>query len=271
MTTLILGRASNLTQVLHPVVPDAVVVSARELMTGARLPLASGEPCSVIINAFQPATALRDVSDPVGYVERAIGVTAKLLEALREHRVAKVIYTSSASVYGDSVACRETDRTSASGLHAGLKLAAESLVRQVCEARGVDFTIARLFNMYGGDDQFSVLSKVIAAARNGTEMTLTNHGNAIRDFIHVDDVARVYTVILTTPAVPIVNVASGVGVSIRNVVDALAIHGHAIRTRSVSRPDEIRISTANVELLNTLVDTRGFRQAIDHVIAGVEA
>ena len=271
MTTIILGRDSNLSRALAARLPDARLVSARALLAGEVGLGLDGSPTRVILNSFQPATHLRDVDDPVGYVDRAIGATAKALEACaRAGGVTRVIYTSSASVYGDNIECRESDAPRGSGLHSGLKVANEALVRQVCAGHGIDATVVRLFNMYGGEDRFSIVSKVIGAARDSAALTLVNEGNAIRDFVHVDDVVTSYLALLEAGEVPVVNVASGVGVSIRNLLDALALHGTRIPTSSIRR-DEIRVSTANVELLSRYVDPTAFTRVVDHVLSEVRA
>lgn len=271
MKTILLGRDSNLSRALAAHLPDAHLVSARALLAGEADLGLDGGPTRLVLNSFQPATRLRDVDDPVGYVDRAIGAIAKALEAcVRAGGVTRVLYTSSASVYGDNIECRESDPPRGSGLHSGLKVANEALVRQVCTGHGIDATVVRLFNMYGGDDRFSIISKVIGAARDGSALTLVNEGNAIRDFVHIDDVVRAYLALLDAPGVPVVNVASGVGVSIRNLIDALALHGIRIPTSSIRR-DEIRVSTANVELLSRYVDPDGFIRVVDHVLAEARA
>ncbi|HHO54466.1 MAG TPA: NAD(P)-dependent oxidoreductase [Deltaproteobacteria bacterium] len=223
----------------------------------------------MVINSFQPATALGDVSDPVQLVQLSIGATAALLDHLQHHTISRLLYTSSAAVYGDSVECRETDRPRAAGLHAGLKVANEDLVARIGRHRGFPVTLVRLFNMYGGDDRFSIISKIVDAARHGHSLTLINEGNAIRDFVHIDDVVRAYTALMDTEAsLDVVNVASGVGVSVKGLLDALAVRGRLVETHSLTR-DEIRVSTANVERLSRLVDVASFQRAIDWVVAEV--
>lgn len=260
---LILGARSNLSRHLAAAWPQARRMSARDLLDDAPLPVSPDQPLHVVVNSFQPATRLADVSDPVGYVDMSLRSTARLLERLASYDVRKLVYTSSAAVYGDNVECRETDRPRAAGLHAGLKVANEDLVRRVGQARGFSVTLARLFNLYGGDDTFSIVSKIVRAAREGARLTLVNHGHAIRDFVHIDDAVRAYTALLTTP-LDVVNVASGVGVSVRTLLDALAVRGVTVPTTSLTR-DEIRVSTANVDRLATLVDVDQFRLATDFV------
>ncbi len=254
--TVIVGSDSNLTRALARALPETIVVSGRAIAEGGD-PLPSSGRCDVIINAFQPADRLGDLSAPERYVALAVGVTARVLDRIDESRVRRLIYTSSASVYGDSVECRETDRIRPTGLHANLKAANEALVQGVCAERGIVATIARVFNVFGGADRFSVIGKIVHAAKSGGTLLLANGGNAIRDFVHVDDVVRSYVALLSGPPVRIVNVASGVGVTVRSILDALAQRGIEVNTDHVVR-SEIRVSTANVDLLSRYVDPSTF-------------
>lgn len=267
MDTWIIGKRSNLSQALHAALPAARVLSASALAAGETLPSAEG-PVRLVINAFQPATQLRDYSDAQGYVERAIGVTARVLDALRGYDVARLVYTSSASVYGDNIFCSEDDPVRPKDLHASLKVANEHLVRNVCRERGVPFTVARVFNMYGGHDRFSIVSKVIRAAREGSALTLVNNGNAIRDFVHIDDVVGAFVALLDGSDVETVNIASGRGTSIAGMLDALRRAGYAVETTSLTR-DEIKASTARVDRLGAFVDLDAFTRVEDYLLASV--
>jgi nucleoside-diphosphate-sugar epimerase len=264
--TVLVGSDSNLTRALVRAWPDATVVSARAIADGAE-PW-SGGPVDVVLNAFQPADRLGDLGAPRRYVELALGVTARVLEGVAAGRVRRVLYTSSASVYGDNVECRESDRIRASGLHASLKAANEALVLGVCAERGVEATVARVFNLFGGADRFSIIRKIVDAARTGSTLVLANGGNAIRDFVHVDDVVRAYVALMDGPHVPVVNIASGVGVSVRSILDALELRGVRVATTNVVR-DEIRVSTANVELLSRYVDPATFDRPAAFVLREV--
>lgn len=225
------------------------------------------------MNHFQPAIALRDVSDPESFVAQSIGATATMLAWLADRPVTKVIYTSSAAVYGDSVECREADRPRAAGLHAGLKVANEDLVTRFGVEHGWSVSVARLFNLYGGDDGFSVISKIVQAARQHRPFALVNGGAAIRDFVHLSDVVRSYEA-LAHADLPVVNVASGVGVSVRSLVDALAARGVELQTTELLRNGpEIRVSIADVTQLSRIVDPATFTSVtawvVDQVVGDV--
>ena len=95
---------------------------------------------------------------------------------------------------------------------------------------------------------------------------MVNGGNAIRDFIHIDDVVRSYQAVLAGSEYELVNVASGRGVSIAGVLDTIRRAGHAVQTTDEVRKNEIRVSTANVERLGSLIDTSTFRRLEDHIL-----
>jgi nucleoside-diphosphate-sugar epimerase len=269
MLTLIVGRTSNLSERLSSRLQHCVRIPARNLTQERLAPLLPNREYQLIINSFQPATQLQDLSNPVDYVDLSIGVTARVLDAIAGTKCIKLIYTSSASVYGDNVDCKESSAPCATELHSGLKLANEQLVARACQNLGIDATIVRLFNMYGGQDRFSVIAKILAAIQTGAVLTIANDGNAVRDFIHIDDVVHTYEAVLHARGVPVLNVASGVGVSVRTILDALHYHGHNLATRSRKR-DEIRVSTADVDLLSGLIDCSKFTSVIDYVLMKAE-
>ena len=270
MLTVVVGENSNLSRRLAARLPDCRLVSARTLGSPdeVRRALPGDREYSLVVNSFRAAPQLWDVRDPIDYVDLSLGLTARLLEAVVETPCRKVLYTSSASVYGDDVRCREGERPRAGDLHSGLKLANEQLVLRFCALHRIDATVARLFNMFGGTDRFSVVSKIIQAVRDGQELAVTNEGRAVRDFVYVDDVVTSYQALLSARSVPVLNVASGVGVSIRTIIDGVRLHGHSLRVVSYAR-DEISVSTADVSLLRGMVDVTAFVPVVDYVVAAL--
>jgi len=264
--TLIVGRDSTLSVGLSATLPDPILLSARELASTDLDSVLPDEPFVLVMNQFQPADRLADLSSPTAYVDLALTTTARLLEKIVSYDCRKVLYTSSAAVYGDNVVCQEDDVPRAGNLHAALKLSNEHLVRAVCDERGIDHTVVRLFNLYGGQDTFSVVARILAAVRGRRPLVLSNDGNAIRDFVHLDDVLTCYRRLLAPTSLSTVNVATGRGTSVRSIVDAVRLRGHRLDTTSVPRR-EIRMSTADVTRLACVVDVDRFANVIDHVLA----
>jgi len=263
--TVIVGRSSNLSASLSASLPGSVLLSARELASVDLRSVLPTEPFVLVMNHFQPANKLGDVTTPTSYIQLALTITAKLMETIADYDCHKVLYTSSAAVYGDNVVCREDDVPRAASLHAALKVSNEHLIRSVCADRGLDCTVVRLFNLYGGDDRFSVVARIVEAVRSHTTLVLANDGNAIRDFVHIDDVVACYRILLGLRDLPTVNVATGEGTSVRSIIDAVRLRGHRLDTTSV-RTNEIRMSTADVSRLAEVVDVGRFVRVIDHVL-----
>lgn len=103
---------------------------------------------------------------------------------------------------------------------AGGLLAAERAARL-----GLPFTTARLFSLWGEDDEPNRLfPTIIHACVRGQALPLT-HGEQIRDYVHVDDAAEAVATLLAHPrfgADPAVNVGHGQGQSLREIAFALA-------------------------------------------------
>jgi UDP-glucose 4-epimerase len=160
--------------------------------------------------------------------------------------------------------CNENDELKPMNLHASLKVANEKLVEKFCIENSIDYTIARIFNMYGGDDNFSIISKIIKAYKNNEELNIINNGNAIRDFIHIEDVVDIYSKILDKKDIKILNIGSGNGSSIKNILDFLNNHNIKIKTKNIQR-EELKISTADISKLKELLKKDTFFGVEDYL------
>ena len=81
-------------------------------------------------------------------------------------------------------------------IYATSKIAAENLISNFCYKKKISFINARLFNMYGDNDNFSIISKIIYSYQKKKKLKIYNYGNSVRDFIHADDVAKIYLKLL---------------------------------------------------------------------------
>lgn len=249
--TIIIGKNSNLSTVLSKVLENCEVISSREILKNEEiLSKYKNSNINIIMNNFQPATQLNNLSSSSEYINSAIMVTAKVLDYLKESNINKIIYTSSSSVYGNNILCSEKDELKPMNLHASLKVANEKLIEKFCMENKIDYTIARVFNMYGGEDRFSIVSKIIKAYKNQEELTIVNNGNAVRDFIHISDVVNIYIKLLNTKNLYIVNIGTGNGISIKSILDFLKNQNIYIKVNNIFR-NELKISTADNSLLLT--------------------
>jgi len=268
MQTVIIGKRSNLSRHLLGAIDDAVCVTASEAVEYlTQLDWQQHQSINLVLNQFQPATRLNDLSSPTDYVDNAIASTARILQSIQSQteKINRIVYTSSSSVYGNNPDCKESDIPAPISLHATLKLANEKLISYFCNYHTIDYTIARVFNMYAGEDEFSIISKVIRAVKQRHTINLINQGDAIRDFIHIDDVVYAYQqLLLIKPAEKIINIASGQVVSVRMILDYLLQHNITVSTLNINQ-DEIKTSIANNDRLLSLLGSYRFQSVKDYV------
>jgi UDP-glucose 4-epimerase len=273
MLNIIVGKRSNLSNHLLESLDNAITISSNQAIESlSQLEWGKIDKVNLILNQFQPATCLNDLSNPVEYIENTISTTANVLMFVKDKlsKVNKVLYTSSSSIYGNNESCVETDAPKPLSLHATLKLANEKLVSQFCIAEGLDYTITRVFNMYGGNDQFSIVSKIIQAYQCNTSINLINDGRAIRDFIYIGDVVEAYKAILLLSNINLVNVASGKRNSVSLILKCLQTNNISVNTSSVEQ-EEINTSIANNSKLIKLLEPRYRFDAVeDYVLSELQ-
>jgi UDP-glucose 4-epimerase len=262
---IIIGKNSNLSKQLSCKISNCFLISSRELFSDFdSLKGFKDKEINIIFNNFQPATKLGIIDSVENYIDNSIVITAKVLDYFSKSKINKIIYTSSSSVYGNNILCNEKDELKPLNLHASLKVANEKLVESFCIKNNIDFTIARIFNMYGGDDRFSVVSKIINVYKTADELMIVNNGNAIRDFIHIDDVVEAYKRLLIIKNIPVVNIGTSNGISIRSILEYLKNNGANLKTKNIVK-NELKISTADNSLLLNLVGNISFVEVEEYL------
>lgn len=159
-------------------------------------------------------------------------MNANLLEAARLRKVKKLVYTSSIGAYAESPFLREDDDTVASTPMAFAGWAKRMAELQIYAYRvqyGIDtFSTVRLSNIYGPGDNFDpdtamVIPSLMYRIFHGeTPLRVWGDGTAIRDFLYCRDAAEGIMLALHY-GIPgrFINIASGKGISIRDIVVAL--------------------------------------------------
>jgi UDP-glucose 4-epimerase len=155
--------------------------------------------------------------------------TFNVIEAAQRADVHKVVYSSSASVYGEAVSIPMTEdhpfnnRT----LYGATKIAGEQFFRAFHEQHGLDYVGLRYMNVYGPrmDDKgayVSVIIKVLDRIGAGQRPLIFGDGSQAYDFVHVEDVARANVLALKSEATDVVlNIGTGVPTTIAALVERL--------------------------------------------------
>ena len=198
---------------------------------------------------------------PLDYYENNIGGTLALCRAMDKAAVRTLVFSSSATVYGDpaSVPIREDFSLSATNPYGRTKLFVEEILRDLHRAEGGwDIALLRYFNPVGahvsgriGEDPNGIpnnLMPFVAQVAIGKQPELevfgddydTPDGTGVRDYIHVVDVARGHLAALerlaANPGVVTYNLGTGRGYSVLEMIRAFErASGRAVPYRVVPR------------------------------------
>jgi len=226
------------------------------------------ESVDVVVHA---ASDLRRVAseEPVRVMDANVMTTMGLLEAMRNRHVPRLMFLSSCAVYGNSVQTCETSACNPLSINGIGKHLNEEVIRVFCKRHGIKFEIYRVFNMYGGNDRFSVINHLQQAASSHEAFILRNQGLAQRDFIHVSDVAKIIVQLIKRD-VPFTHVNIGTGVATR-ISDLLAIAMEQYPNMKVlmESVEEAEYSRADITRLNSMLDV-SFVNVKDFVSNGFE-
>tara|TARA_B100000963_G_scaffold358304_1_gene382611 strand:+ start:7627 stop:8595 length:969 start_codon:yes stop_codon:yes gene_type:complete len=155
--------------------------------------------------------------------------TFNILEACVNHNVKKLIYSSSASVYGDAIEVPMTEEHPFmnKNFYGATKIAGEAMCRAYFDRYGLDYVGLRYMNVYGPhQDQTAAYTGVIPIMLNKIDENeppeINGDGSQAYDFIYVEDVARCNVLALEASASDqFYNVGSGVQTSIKELCDLI--------------------------------------------------
>jgi len=219
---------------------------------------------NAIFHLAAKASVPYSVEHPKVTHEVNVNGTRNLLETCVHKGVGKLIYASSASVYGDPeyLPIDESHPFKPLSPYAKSKLKAEQICKEFEEVYGLKITILRPFNVYGPrqrNDQYSgVITKFIKQLKQRKPPIIYGDGSQTRDFIHVSDVVRAFILAYksNTAIGRIFNVATGVPTPINNLANLLQdlLKAEGIKPLHVApREEDIEHSYAEIEQAKTFL------------------
>ncbi len=218
----IIGKRSNLSKNLKKILPNSILISLKEEKDVEKL-FNEKKKHNIIFNNFYPVSKLNEISiDNIDtFINETITSSAFLLKRLNYKLVNKILYTSSSSVYDSMENTGYSKDLFNRKLYASLKLSNEKLFLNTANAKKVQCHIIRLFNLYGGDDNFSIIQKIVNCHLFKKNFTLFNNGDGIRDFIQVTEVCKIYKLILNAKInLPEhLDLGSGSGISVKSIIE----------------------------------------------------
>ena len=220
------------------------------------------------------------VENPVLFAENNIVNSVRLLEAMRRADVGKIIFSSSATVYGvpKSLPLREEDSLGMqANPYGATKVAVETFLGVYHTLYDFDCTIMRYFNPYGPNElcepESHAVPNVVRAMLEKRPIPLYWKGQKIRDYIYVEDLARAHIAPLEQSGYHVYNVGSDVGTKVADIIEMVSrIVGYDAQIDDLGeRPGDVEASYASSEKLRTelgwapQVDLEeGLRRTIDH-------
>lgn len=216
-----------------------------DILDREKLDQALRYPIKAVVHFAGLKAVGESVAQPLDYYHNNVAGTLALLQAMQQHGVKNLVFSSSATVYGDpaSVPIQEDFPLSATNPYGRSKLMIEEMLRDLSRAEP-DWNIAilRYFNPVGahpsgliGEDPNGVpnnLMPFICQVAVGKRDTLnifgtdypTVDGTGVRDYIHVEDIARGHLAALDALSrscgLIITNLGTGRGYSVLEVLHA---------------------------------------------------
>ncbi|WP_017413620.1 UDP-glucose 4-epimerase GalE [Clostridium tunisiense] len=199
------------------------------------------------------------MEEPLKYFNNNVYGTINLLEAMKDHGVKYIVFSSTAATYGEpeNLPILEEDKTIPTNAYGESKLLVEKILRWCDSAYGIKFTVLRYFNAAGahingkiGEDhspESHLIPLILQVAQGKREKIMifgedynTEDGTCIRDYIHVSDLASAHSLALDRlmrgePSA-IYNLGNGTGFSVKEVIEVTRkVTGHPIPAEVAER------------------------------------
>jgi nucleoside-diphosphate-sugar epimerase len=214
------------------------------------------EGCEAVFHLAASVGNTRSIDDPVrDSMVNVIG-TLRVLEAARAHGVGRIVFSSSAGIFGElkTLPIREDHPQDPDSPYGTSKLAAEKMCLVYNKLYGMHNVCLRYFNVYGARQRFDAYGNCIPifAERmlRGQDVTIFGDGKQTRDFVNAGDVVRANYLAATTPGVSgVFNLGSGTRIAIDDLVDLMA-EVSGTRPNIIfgpERPGDVRDSLAAID------------------------
>ena len=274
-------------------VPHGVpLVEANVLDTATVTAALRDHGCTGVIHLAAKKAVAESVDRPLHYWEQNVEGLRSLLAAAVDAGVESVVLSSSAACYGEPDVDLVTEDAPARPLspYGTTNLAGEWLLAEVAAAHGLRHTSLRYFNVAGagapelGDTGvFNLVPMVFRrVTRNEPPLVFggdypTPDGTCVRDFIHVEDLARAHVAAAAAleqgDLPPVLNVSTGTGASVREVVDTIRhVTGIDLEPEVVDRrPGDPPRIVGSADLIRDTVGWEAQRDLHDMVASAWEA
>ncbi len=269
-------------------VPDAARFVRGEL-TDAAAVLAEGEPYQGVLHFAAKALVGESVQHPERYWHGNVRGTLALLDAMRATAVPRLVFSSTAAVYGEptEIPITEQSPTAPTNPYGATKLAVDMMIGSEALAHGLAGVSLRYFNVVGAVDRYGerhrtethLVPLALQVARGQREALSvygddwpTPDGTCIRDYVHVDDLARAHLLALdgaTGGEHRVYNLGNGAGFSVLDVVEAVRrVTSRPLPTMAAPRrPGDPAVLVASSARIREELGWKPEKPALDEMVA----
>jgi UDP-glucose 4-epimerase len=249
------------------VVLDNLSSGYRENLDGQRVTFIQGDVrdaeavrsaidgCDTVFHLAASVGNTRSIDHPVTDSEINVLGTLQVLEAARHAGAGKVVYSSSAGIFGElkTLPIREDHPIDPDTPYGASKLAGEKLCLAYAKLYPIECVALRYFNVYGPHQRYDAYGNVIPIFAHhvlrGEPITIYGDGEQTRDFVNVRDVAAANLAAARTAGVSgAFNVASGTRITINRLADLVVAasgrHGDVVH--GDPRKGDVRHSLADI-------------------------
>ena len=177
-----------------------------------------------------------------------------VLETARKNDIKKVIFSSTAAIYGltDNI-CVETDTPDPLNPYSVSKLAGEHLMKMYHDLYGIQTASLRYFNVYGprqsNTGQYAPVVGIFQKQKEQNSiLTIVGDGEQTRDFVHVYDVADANILLAESDATGVYNVGTGVEYSVNQIANMIS----DVQRNVPARVGEARRSLADISKIKSI-------------------
>ena len=256
MKTYIFGKRSYLSKHLSKIIKNCEIVASQEFHNkNLFIKKFNEKKFNLIINTFYPSSKINSIDDYNLFYEKSILNITKILDNINANKINKIIYSSSSSIYGSLDRNFLYQDKFNRKLYASTKITCERLIQNFATKKKVNFVIARIFNMYGEGDNFSIISKIINSKKN--RLIINNNGQSLRDFIYVKDIAKSFKILIKSKFCGEIDIGNGYGIKIKDIIDNISIIKKKV-TFKKGHIHEEHSAFANVDKLSKIIKINKF-------------
>lgn len=185
----------------------------------------------IIVHLAGKCGAVNSLKNPLDYISSNVNGTVSILEAAKEAEITKLVFSSSSTVYGNSLESPFTENSlidTPTSPYAASKQAAEMFIKMYYEMHGISAIVLRLFSVYGPRQRpDSGMYQFIKANLKKQPIAIYGEGKILRDYTYINDVVNGFDKAISflakqeAPTLEIFNLGSALPNDIKSIFELI--------------------------------------------------